>query len=65
MPRCAACDARLSDRDMSRKSPVTGLYYDLCSKCFSTIKDEVESVENPQLEGSDIHYDEPDDNPLS
>jgi len=58
--RCVACDSRLSERDCSRKSPLTGMYYDLCSKCFSTIKDQVESVENPLLEGSEINYDDPE-----
>lgn len=45
--RCVACDKNLGNRESTRKSPVTGQYYDLCDKCFDTIKDQVEVVENP------------------
>lgn len=44
--RCAACDRRLNDQESVRKSPITGLYYDLCNPCFATIADEV-----PHLDG--------------
>jgi len=47
--RCAACDRGLSDLDSSRKSPITGQYYDLCGRCFKTIEDQVEFVENRDL----------------
>lgn len=60
MSRCAACDSRLTERDCSRKSPLTGLYYDLCTKCFSTIKHDVDSIENEQLSGEGVDYDDQD-----
>lgn len=47
--KCAACDGNMSNLDTSRKSPVTGRYYDLCKRCFETIKDQVEWTENPRF----------------
>jgi RNA recognition motif-containing protein len=47
--RCAACDHILSSRESVRKSAVTGTYYDLCDRCFSTIEDQVTAVENQDL----------------
>lgn len=58
--RCAACDSKMSDLDCSRKSPLTGQYYDLCGKCFKTIADQVDSVENTDLAKTDDNYDEGD-----
>lgn len=49
MSRCAACDAILTQRDMSRKSALTGQYFDLCRKCFDTIEDQVVAVENDDI----------------
>lgn len=60
--RCVACNRVLSDRDASRKSPVTKKYYDLCSHCFDTIADDVESVENPLLEGDNDTGEEDESN---
>lgn len=39
--RCAACDVELTDIDTSRKSTITGKYYDLCTRCFDSIRDQV------------------------
>ena len=50
--RCKACDSRMTDRDMSRKSPHTGKYYELCNKCFKTIRDQVDAVENESLDSN-------------
>lgn len=41
MSRCRACDKVLNDYEMTRKSAVTGEYYDLCGACFSTIRTDV------------------------
>ena len=35
--RCAACDARLTAREATRKGEATGEYLDLCDVCFATI----------------------------
>lgn len=47
---CQACDVLISDREASRKSPVTKEFYDLCDGCFETIKDQVQVSENPLVE---------------
>ena len=35
--RCLACDCNLSDVESTRKSPLTGEYYDLCTHCLNDI----------------------------
>lgn len=45
--RCKACDKNLSDRESTRKGLFTGEFLDLCDKCFDTIRDDVEVVDNP------------------
>ena len=49
MSRCRSCDCILSDYEMTRKSAVTGEYYDLCGHCFSTIRSEVHYRERIDL----------------
>lgn len=44
--RCLACDNPLTDRDSSRKGVHSGEYLDLCRKCYDTIKDQIDVVEN-------------------
>lgn len=47
--RCLSCDKILNDYESTRKSAITGEYYDLCNACFSTIKDQVYSKERIDL----------------
>jgi hypothetical protein len=47
--RCLACDAELSDYESTRKSAVTGEYFDLCNNCMSTIKDDLSIIDRPDL----------------
>ena len=47
--RCLSCDKILNDYESTRKSAVTGEYYDLCNHCFGTIKDQVYSKERADL----------------
>lgn len=49
MTRCYACDKILNDYESTRKSAVTGQYYDLCNTCFGTIRDHTYSKERPDL----------------
>lgn len=37
--RCQACDCLLSDQEATKKSKITGEYYDLCSNCLSYVID--------------------------
>lgn len=39
--RCQACNEQLSDIDTSRKSTITGKYFDLCTLCFDSIREQV------------------------
>lgn len=57
--RCLACNDLMTNRDTSRKNPKTGNYYDLCSPCFETIKDQVEWVENPKYSEEENDGSEP------
>jgi hypothetical protein len=45
--RCKSCDAALSNKEVTRKSAVTGEFLDLCDPCFTTIADQVLYVSNP------------------
>ncbi len=47
--RCLSCDVILSDFEATRKYSKSGEFVDLCNKCFSTIEDDVEVVENYDL----------------
>lgn len=52
--RCLACNAELTDFEATRKSMVTGGYFDLCNSCFSTIRDDVWSIERHDLEHDEV-----------
>jgi hypothetical protein len=63
--RCLACDEELNDYESTRKSAVTGEYYDLCNTCLETIKEDVYVIDRPELLGcgdysddSNFHEDE-------
>lgn len=47
--RCYCCDKILSDFESTRKSVNTGEYLDMCNKCYSTIKDELNAEERYDL----------------
>lgn len=44
--RCLSCDKKLSTFECVRKSVTTGEYLDLCNNCYSTISDDVPTLEN-------------------
>ena len=39
--RCVACDDLLTDNESTTKSSITGEYLDLCTRCLSTIRDDL------------------------
>jgi hypothetical protein len=45
--RCAACDARLTAREATRKGEHSGEYLDLCDVCVATIADQIGIVDSP------------------
>jgi hypothetical protein len=47
--RCYCCDKILSDFESTRKSVNTGDYLDMCNKCYSTIKDDLNAEERYDL----------------
>lgn len=65
MSRCRACNVILSDFEMTRKSTVTGEYYDLCSHCFGYIKHTVHSKERLDLKDISDDYEESDEEGLT
>lgn len=51
--RCLACNDPLNNRESTRKSPLTGVYYDLCDKCLGTISDQIQSIEGIEDDSSE------------
>lgn len=52
--RCRSCDCELTDFESTRKSMVTGEYFDLCNSCFSTIRDDIWAIERHDLEHDEV-----------
>lgn len=46
--RCIACDKNLSDYESTRKD-LNGNYIDMCNTCYSTIKDDLLTVDREDL----------------
>ena len=47
--RCLSCDCELSNFEATRKYLGTQKYVDLCNRCFSTIKSEIQVHERADL----------------
>lgn len=65
MSRCRSCDVILSDYEMTRKSTVTGEYFDLCNKCFGYIRHDVHSKERLDLKDISDDVEESDEENVS
>jgi len=52
--RCRACDVILNEYEMTRKYPVSGEYYDLCSSCSDCNSEETTIVIDGILLGSEV-----------
>lgn len=46
--KCCACDTNLNDYESTRKD-LNGLYIDMCTPCFMTIKDDLIVIEREDL----------------
>lgn len=46
--RCVACDCELNDYESTRKD-LHGDYIDMCNHCYSTIKDDILSIDREDL----------------
>lgn len=57
--RCVACNKRLTQFEMARKSKETGEYLYLCNKDFEPIRDQVKVSEKYSLFSSEDLDDEP------
>lgn len=44
--RCIACDKVLTDYELTRKSVTTGEFIDLCSGCYTHIKEDLYVIDN-------------------
>lgn len=40
--KCRSCDCLLSDHEVTRKSLVTGDYFDMCTRCLAGIAEDIE-----------------------
>jgi hypothetical protein len=57
--RCYCCDKNLNDFESTRKHATTGEYLDMCNKCYSTVSDDLLSVERYDLyDGNEDDYEE-------
>lgn len=52
--RCLSCNKNLSDFESTRKFASSNEYLDLCNRCYSEIKDEVDAVGRPDLQEDDL-----------
>lgn len=51
--RCLSCDARLTDFEATRRGLNTDEFIDLCNRCYSSIKEDVLTVDRSDLEEED------------
>jgi len=62
--RCRCCDVALTDYEATRKSVTTNEYYDMCNRCFSTIKDDllykdrIDLMSSSDVDDVEIYYDD-------
>jgi hypothetical protein len=57
--RCQCCDKNLNDFESTRKHATTGEYLDMCNMCYSTVSDDLLSVERYDLyDGNEDDYEE-------
>lgn len=47
--RCLSCNAALTDYEATRKSALTNTYIDLCNHCFSTVSDDILTIDREDL----------------
>lgn len=47
--RCLSCNAALTDFEATRKYASTGLFVDLCNHCFTSVSDQINTVERADL----------------
>lgn len=59
--RCLSCNVGLTDFEATRKSAITGEHFDLCNRCFASIKDQVTALERYDLEHMDSDSEDHDD----
>jgi len=56
--KCCCCDKILNNFESTRKSKTTGDYLDMCNRCYSTIKDDVKTVDREDVsEDDDVDVD--------
>lgn len=65
MSRCRSCNCILNDYEMTRKSTITGEYFDLCTACFSTIRADVHFKERLDLKDNSDDFVEIDQEDLT
>lgn len=51
--RCRACDCVLSDFEATRKYKTIPEFVDLCERCFSTIRADINVAESKESEDGD------------
>lgn len=59
--RCVCCNVVLSGQEATRKFKESGEYTDMCTKCLSTIDDQVSYTEGNNIKEEHDHEDEYDE----
>lgn len=49
MTRCVSCDRNLNDMESTRRVASTGLFLDMCNKCYADIATEVPTISRADL----------------
>lgn len=47
--RCLACNCNLNDYESTRKSVNTNQFIDLCNGCFSSVSEDVQTIDREDL----------------
>lgn len=59
--RCLACNRALTDFEATRRSATTGQFIDLCNGCFSSVSDDLHTIEREDLAHDDDMIDPDND----
>ena len=59
--RCLSCNAPLTDYEATRRGANTNQFIDLCNRCFSTVAEDIDTIERADLGCDDELFDEMDD----
>lgn len=52
--RCLSCNCQLNDHEATRKYATSGMFVDLCDRCFTHVEDDIPTIEgNPDSDDTE------------